>query len=81
MLLIQNNYKKTNYFLFNEQTSYDYPKLIDAIEYLNLFVKHQPERLFSDESAYHALIFIGQNFFNFSEEINFEILNYFKLYC
>jgi hypothetical protein len=72
MLLVQNQ-KSRNYFEIPKPFVYEYPKLIDAIEYLNYFVKDEPERIFSSDEAFLALVFIAKSIAAFKEQINFEI--------
>jgi len=76
MLLVQNQ-KSKNYFEITNKpfVTFEYSKLIDAIEYLNCFVKDEPERIFSsdDNEAFLALVFIAKNISVHKEQINFEI--------
>jgi hypothetical protein len=76
MLLVQNQ-KSKNYFEITTKpfVTFEYSKLIDAIEYLNCFVKDEPERIFSsgDHEAFLALVFIAKNISVYKEQINFEI--------
>ena len=73
MLLIQNQ-KPKNYFEITQRPFvFDYPKLIDAIEYLNFFVRDEPELIFSSDEAFLALVFIAKNISAYKEQINFEI--------
>ncbi len=74
MLLVQNQ-KSKNYFEITNKpfVTFEYSKLIDAIEYLNCFVKDEPELIFSSDEAFLALVFIAKNISVHKEQINFEI--------
>ena len=73
MILIKKSSKQENYYFTFSNQKFDYQKLIDAIEYLNHFVKDETKRILTDENAYQALIFISNSFIYFSKEINYEI--------
>ncbi len=51
MLLVQNQKSKNYFEITNKPFVFEYSKLIDAIEYLNCFVKDEPELIFSSDDA------------------------------
>ena len=63
-----------SYFEFNSNNSsfFNYPKLIDSIEYLNHFTKDCPSKILTDPDAYHALLFIGKSICLFKRQVNYE---------
>jgi len=70
------HHKPTRYFEF-DSNRFQFDKLKDAIEYLHLFIRKTPSRLFNFEEdnviGYDALNFIGCCVATFRENINFEI--------
>ena len=74
MIIIQR--EPTRYFQFDSDR-FQFDKFKDAIEYLHLFVRTSPSRLWNFEedngNGYDALNFIGKSVAYFNENIDYDI--------